>query len=118
MPTLRPGEALDLDHLAGQQLPRCAMPLTRPVPPVRFLPQSGPGFNPIEQACATLKAFLRAARPRNLEKVCDLIATALTLVTPDASQTTCDTSDTASLRHSENALGKETVDHRSTPRSP
>jgi hypothetical protein len=39
--------------------------------------------NPIELAFAKLKAFLRAARPRNFEQVCGLIATALGLFTPD-----------------------------------
>jgi hypothetical protein len=34
-------------------------------------------------AFAKLKAFLRAARPRTFDQVCDLIAVALTLFTPD-----------------------------------
>lgn len=36
-------------------------------------------------AFAKLKAFLRAARPRTFDQVCDLIAVALTLFTPDES---------------------------------
>jgi transposase len=44
---------------------------------LRFLPPYSPDFNPIELAFAKLKAFLLAARPRNFEQVCDLIATAL-----------------------------------------
>ena len=50
---------------------------------VRFLPPYSPDFNPIEQAFAKLKAFLRAARPRTFDQVCDLIRIALTLFTAD-----------------------------------
>ncbi len=41
-----------------------------------------PDFNPIEQAFAKLKAFLRAARPRTFDHVNTLVATALALFTP------------------------------------
>ena len=50
---------------------------------VRFLPPYSPDFNPIELAFAKLKAFLRAARPRNFEQVYSLIPVALELFTPD-----------------------------------
>jgi transposase len=50
---------------------------------VRFLPPYSPDFNPIELALAKLKASFRAARPRNFEEVCDLVALALELFTPD-----------------------------------
>lgn len=36
---------------------------------LRFLPPYSPDFNPIEQAFAKLKAFLRAARPRTFDQV-------------------------------------------------
>lgn len=49
---------------------------------LRFLPPYRPDFNPIELAFATLKAFLRAARPRPFEHVCELIAAALGLFMP------------------------------------
>ena len=49
---------------------------------IRFLPPYSPDFNPIEQAFAKLKAFLRTARPRSFDQVCDLIATAIGLFTP------------------------------------
>ena len=50
--------------------------------PLRFLPPYSPDFNPIELAFATLKAFLRAVRPRTFDQVCALIAAALGLFTP------------------------------------
>lgn len=48
----------------------------------RFLPPYSPDFNPIEQAVAKLKAFLRAARPRRFDHVCEVIATAIGLFEP------------------------------------
>jgi transposase len=48
---------------------------------LQFLPSYSPDFNPIEQAFATLKAFLRA-RPRSFDQVCALIVTALHPFTP------------------------------------
>src|SRR5438874_6186708 len=50
---------------------------------IRFLPPYSPDFNPIEQAFAKLKAFLRAARPRTFDQVLALVAAALKLFTPD-----------------------------------
>ena len=47
-----------------------------------YLPPYSPDFNPIEQAFAKLKAFLRAARPRNFDQVVELVAIALELFTP------------------------------------
>jgi len=49
---------------------------------LRFLPPYSPDFNPIELAFAKLKAFLRAARPRDFDQVVKLVATALGLFTP------------------------------------
>ena len=40
-------------------------------------------FNPAELAFAKLKAFLRAARPRTFDHVCELMAAALGLFMPD-----------------------------------
>ena len=50
---------------------------------LRFLPPYSPDFNPIELAFAKLKAFLRAARPRTFDHVCQLMAAALGLFMPD-----------------------------------
>jgi transposase len=50
---------------------------------LRFLPPYSPDFNRIELAFPKLKAFLRAARPRTFDCVCELIAAALGLFMPD-----------------------------------
>jgi len=82
-PTLRPGDVVVLDNLAVHKQPEVRAAIERVGALVRFLPPYSPDFNPIEQAFAKLKAFLRAMRPRTFEHVCQLIAAALGLFTPD-----------------------------------
>jgi transposase len=83
VPTLRPGDVVVLDNLAAHKQPEVRIAIEQAGAHLRFLPPYSPDFNPIELAFAKLKAFLRAARPRNFEQVCGLIATALGLFTPD-----------------------------------
>jgi len=82
VPTLRPGEVVVLDNLAAHKQPEVRTAIEQVGGQVRFLPPYSPDFNPIELAFAKLKAFLRAARPRNFDQICALIATALGLFTP------------------------------------
>jgi transposase len=82
-PTLRPGDVVVLDNLAVHKQPEVRAAIERVGALVRFLPPYSPDFNPIEQAFAKLKAFLRAMRPRTFEHVCELLAAALGLFTPD-----------------------------------
>ena len=82
-PTLHPGDVVVLDNLAVHKQPEVRTAIDLAGARVRFLPPYSPDFNPIELAFAKLKAFLRAARPRNFEQVCRLIAIALELFTPD-----------------------------------
>lgn len=82
VPTLRPGDVVVLDNLAVHKQPKVRTAIEQVGALVRFLPPYSPDFNPIELAFAKLKAFLRAARPRNFEQVCSLIAIALELFTP------------------------------------
>ena len=81
VPTLQPGDVIVLDNLAIHKQPE-VRPRSRRPAHVRFLPPYSPDFNPIEQAFAKLKAFLRAARPRTFDDVYALVALALTLFTP------------------------------------
>jgi len=83
VPTLRPGDVVVLDNLAVHKHPEVRTAIEQAGAHLRFLPPYSPDFNPIELAFAKLKAFLRAARPRDFEQVCDLIATALGLFLPD-----------------------------------
>jgi transposase len=81
VPTLRRGDVVVLDNLAVHKQPEVRAAIEAVGAQLRFLPPYSPDFNPIELAFAKLKAFLRAARPRTFEEVCDLIAAALRLFT-------------------------------------
>ena len=81
VPTLWPGDVVILDNLAIHKQPAVQAAITAVGATLRFLPPYSPDFNPIEQAFAKLKAFLRAARPRTFSQVVDLVGTALTLFT-------------------------------------
>ena len=82
VPTLRPGDVVVLDNLAVHKHPEIRTAIEGAGARVRFLPPYSPDFNPIEQAFAKLKAFLRAARPRTFDHVCELMAAAIGLFTP------------------------------------
>jgi transposase len=70
------------DNLAVHKQPAVRAAIEAVGAHLRFLPPYSPDFNPIELAFAKLKAFIRAARPRTFDHVCDLIAVALGLFTP------------------------------------
>ena len=82
VPTLRPGDVVVLDNLAIHKQPAVQAAIEHVGARLRFLPPYSPDFNPIEQAFAKLKAFLRAARPRSFDQVVELVAIALDLYSP------------------------------------
>jgi transposase len=82
VPTLRSGDVVVLDNLAVHKQPEVRAAIERAGATIRFLPPYSPDFNPIEQAFAKLKTFLRAARPRTFDQVTQLVAIALDLFTP------------------------------------
>jgi transposase len=71
-----------IDTLAVHKQPEVRAAIEAVGAAIRFLPPYSPDFNPIEQAFAKLKAFLRAARPRTFDQVLALVAAALDLFTP------------------------------------
>jgi transposase len=79
VPTLRPGEVVVLDNLAAHKQPEVRAAIEHAGALLRFLPPYSPDFNPIEQAFAKLKAFLRTHRPRTFDRVATLVADALPL---------------------------------------
>ena len=81
VPTLRAGDVVVLDNLVVHKQPEIRMAIEGAGAHLRFLPPYSPDFNPIEQAFAKLKAFLRAARPRSFDQVCELMAAAIGLFT-------------------------------------
>jgi transposase len=83
VPSLRAGDVVVLDNLAVHRQPEVRTAIEHVGATIRFLPPYSPDFNPIEQAFAKLKAFLRAARPRTFDHVNALVAAALALFTVD-----------------------------------
>lgn len=83
VPTLQPGDVVVLDNLAVHKQPEVRTAIEAVGAQLRFLPPYSPDFNPIEQAFAKLKAFLRAARPRTFDHVLTLVAAALEFFTPE-----------------------------------
>jgi transposase len=81
VPSLRRGDVVVLDNLAVHKQPEVRTAIEAAGAQIRFLPPYSPDFNPIEQAFAKLKAFLRAARPRTFDHVTGLVAAALVLFT-------------------------------------
>jgi transposase len=81
-PALRPGDVVVLDNLAVHKQPEVHAAIAAVGAQVRFLPPYSPDLNPIEQAFAKLKAFLRAARPRTFDRVVELVGIALELFSP------------------------------------
>ena len=81
VPSLRRGDVVVLDNLAVHHQPDVRAAIEGAGAQLRFLPPYSPDFNPIEQAFAKLKAFLRAARPRTFDHVTALVAAALVLFT-------------------------------------
>ena len=81
-PALRPGDVVVLDNLPVHKHPDITRAIEATGAQLRFLPPYSPDFNPIEQAFAKLKAFLRAARPQSFDQVCELIAAAIRLYSP------------------------------------
>ena len=83
VPSLHHGDVVVMDNLAVHRHPDVRTAIERAGAQLRFLPPYSPDFNPIEQAFAKLKAFLRAARPRTFDQVTALVAAALALFTPE-----------------------------------
>ena len=81
-PELHAGDVVVLDNLAVHKQPEVRSAIEAAGAHLRFLPPYSPDFNPIEQAFAKLKAFLRRARPRTFDQVLVLVAAALHLFTP------------------------------------
>jgi transposase len=81
VPTLRPGDVVVLDELAVHKQPAVRGAIEGAGARLKLLPPYSRDFNPIEQAFAKLKAFLRAVRPRSFDQVNELVPIALTCFT-------------------------------------
>ena len=77
MPTLKPGDIVVMDNLGSHKGKAIRVALRTAGAKLIFLPKYSPDLNPIEQVFAKLKHWLRKARARSYDAVCDAIAKTL-----------------------------------------
>jgi transposase len=83
VPSLREGDVVVMDNLPAHKLAAVRAAIEAAGARLELLPPYSPDFNPIEQAFAQIKAFLRKAATRTVPTLWNAIAEALDAVTPD-----------------------------------
>jgi transposase len=82
VPTLTPGDIVILDNLPAHKIAAARKAIEAVGARLVFLPPYSPDFNPIENAFAKLKAFLRKAAARTIDELWNAIAAAIETFTP------------------------------------
>jgi transposase len=82
-PSLGPGDIVVMDNLPAHKVGGVREMIEAAGARLLYLPPYSPDFNPIEQAFAKLKAFLRKAAARTLDALETAIAAALDAIVPD-----------------------------------
>ena len=83
VPTLRPGDIVVMDNLASHKRAAAVRAIEKAGCSVCYLPPYSPDYNPIELAFAKVKARLRAAELRTIDKVEAFFGTVHEAFTPD-----------------------------------
>lgn len=84
VPELKPGDIVIMDNLSAHKGSQVRDVIEAAGARLLYLPPYSPDFNPIENAFAQIKAFLRKAAARTIAALWDAIAAAIDAVTPDA----------------------------------
>lgn len=82
IPELRPGDLVIMDNLSSHKGPRVREMIEAAGVELRYLPPYSPDFNPIENAFAKLKAFLRKAAERTRDGLWRAIGRLIDQITP------------------------------------
>ena len=77
MPTLQPGDIVVLDNLGSHKGKAVRSAIRNTGAKLLFLPPYSPDLNPIEQAFAKLKHWLRQAQARSIEETYQSLANSL-----------------------------------------
>ena len=85
-PTLRPGDIVIMDNLPAHKPTAVRQAIEETGAELRFLPPYSPDFNPIELAFSKIKALLKKAAARTVERLWDAIRDAIDALTPKDSQ--------------------------------
>jgi transposase len=83
VPTLRPGEIVIMDNLPAHRPTDLRSAIEATGANLLYLPPYSPDLNPIENAFAKLKAFLRKQAARSVDALWTTIANALPTFSPD-----------------------------------
>jgi transposase len=83
VPTLRPGDIVVLDNLSSHKRVAAVRAIEAAGCSVVYLPPYSPDFNPIELAFAKIKARLRAAELRTIDKIERFFGTVHEAFTPE-----------------------------------
>ncbi len=75
VPALRPGDIVVLDNLGSHRAQAIRRAILDAGAKLAFLPPYSPDFNPIEQAFAKVKHWLRMAQARSIDAINDCLAT-------------------------------------------
>ena len=82
VPELTPGDIVIMDNLPAHKVGGVRQAIEAAGATLLYLPPYSPDFNPIEMACAKLKALLRAAATRTIPDLWEAIRDALDQFTP------------------------------------
>jgi transposase len=85
-PSLLPGDIVVMDNLAAHKVGGVREAIAAAGAGVMYLPAYSPDLNPIEQAFAKLKAFLRKQAARTKDKLWETIGAALAAFSPTECQ--------------------------------
>ena len=86
VPELRPGDIVIMDNLSSHKGPKTRELIEAAGARLLFLPPYSPDFNPIEKAFSKLKALLRKAAERTVDRLWSAIGRTVDLFTPPECQ--------------------------------
>jgi transposase len=82
VPTLNPGDIVIMDNLASHKVKGVRTAIESAGAELIYLPPYSPDFNPIENAFAKIKAFLRKRAARTIATLWDAIGDARLIISP------------------------------------
>jgi transposase len=83
VPELKPGDIVVMDNLPAHKVKGVREAIEDAKAHLLYLPPYSPDFNPIEMAFSKLKALLRKAAPRTIEKLWETIGKLIDAFTPE-----------------------------------
>src|SRR5262249_50990626 len=81
-PVLEPGDIVVMDNLGSHKSKAVRQAIQKAGAKLLFLPTYSPDLNPIEQAFAKIKHWMRNAQKRTIEDACAYIGTLVAAITP------------------------------------